>query len=370
MNLEKYERQISHPKIGLKGQQQLQDAKVLVVGAGGLGCPVLQYLAAAGIGKIGIVDGDVVTKSNLPRQILFIESDLGKKKVFCAEKYLGKLNVDLVVVSFPVFINNMNAFEIIHDYDVIVDCSDDFATRYLLNDVCVILRKTLVYGAISGDEGQVAVFNYCHGKNVSSNYRDLFPIPSTDGTISTCNETGVIGVLPGTIGILQANEVIKIITQQNDILVNKLLVINLSTYGTSIFELNKLSHLNSPSTQEEFENFSYSLFCNKDFALVKEIDHSAFNEIKNNLDVTLVDVRENEECIDFKIDNTISIPMSVFNTELKQLDATKTLIFICQSGKRSNKAAQLFMSKHPSSTVYSLKNGIDDNQNIFSNVKL
>jgi molybdopterin/thiamine biosynthesis adenylyltransferase len=261
MDFEKYQRQISHPKMGWIGQQQLHDAKVLIVGAGGLGCPVLQYLAAAGVGKIGIVDGDVVAKSNLPRQILFTEVDLGMKKVICAEKYLKRMNADLGVVAFPVFINSKNAFEIIHDYDVVVDCSDDFATRYLLNDACILLNKPLVYGAIYGEQGQVAVFNLKQENNFSTNYRDIFPNPPAKGEVPTCEELGVMGVLPGTIGILQANEVIKIITKQSNCLSNKLFMLNLSTYDANTFEVMKNNSVKNPSTITEFEQFDYESFC-------------------------------------------------------------------------------------------------------------
>ncbi|MFN0188215.1 MAG: HesA/MoeB/ThiF family protein [Bacteroidia bacterium] len=261
IDFERYQRQISLSKIGVKGQQQLQEAKVLVVGAGGLGCPALQYLVAAGVGNIGIVDGDVVSKSNLPRQILFYESDLGKLKVECAKENLTKLNSSANISVFPFYINNKNAIQIIQDWDVIVDCTDDFATRYLLNDACLLLDKPLVYGAIYGDEGQVAVFNLKHENNFSTSYRDIFPNPPTKGEVPTCEELGVMGVLPGTIGILQANEVIKIITHLENSLANKLFLLNLSTYEANTFEVVKNIASNNPSTIAEFEQFDYNAFC-------------------------------------------------------------------------------------------------------------
>ncbi|MBK9637275.1 MAG: HesA/MoeB/ThiF family protein [Bacteroidetes bacterium] len=263
MDFERYQRQISHPKIGVNGQQQLLDAKVLVVGAGGLGCPVMQYLTAAGVGKIGVVDGDVVSKSNLPRQILFTELDLGKLKVSCAEKYLKWLNADIEVVPFPVFMNNKNAFNILSDYDVIVDCTDDFATRYLLNDACVLLEKPLVYGAIYLDQGQVAVFNCKLENKFSSNYRDIYPNPPTKNEVPTCEELGVMGVLPGTIGLFQANEVLKVITKAENILADKFLVFNMSTYSSNTFDVIKNSSTIIPSSQSEFEKFDYISFCGR-----------------------------------------------------------------------------------------------------------
>ena len=261
MDFEKYQRQIAIPKIGVEGQQQLLDAKVLVVGAGGLGCPALQYLVAAGVGNIGIVDGDVVSKSNLPRQILFYESDLGKLKVECAKENLTKLNSSANISIFPFYIDNKNAIDIIQLWDVIVDCSDDFATRYLLNDVCVILEKPLVYGAIYGDQGQIAVFNLKQENNFSTNYRDIFSNPPAKGEVPTCEELGVLGVLPGTIGVLQANEVIKIITNLENCLANKLFLLNLSTYDANTFEVMKNSTVKYPSTITEFEQFDYESFC-------------------------------------------------------------------------------------------------------------
>ena len=261
MDFEKYQRQISLPKIGVKGQQQLLDAKVLVVGAGGLGCPALQYLVAAGVGNIGIVDGDVVSKSNLPRQILFYESDLGKLKVECAKEKLRHLNPSAIISIFPFYIDNMNAIDIIQNSDVIVDCSDDFATRYMLNDACVLLDKPLVYGSIYGEQGQIAVFNLKQENIFSTSYRDIFPHPPVKGEVPTCEELGVMGVLPGTIGVLQANEVIKIITNLENCLANKLFLFNLSTYESNTFEVVKNSASNIPSTIVEFEQFDYKAFC-------------------------------------------------------------------------------------------------------------
>lgn len=270
MDFEKYQRQISHPKIGVEGQLQLQHAKVLVVGAGGLGCPILQYLTAAGVGTMGIVDGDVVAKSNLPRQILFAESNVGKMKVEVAKEKLVEMNPSISVMTYPFYLDNINAFNVLHDWEVIVDATDDFATRYLLNDACVILKKPLVYGAIFGEEGQVAVFNLKINNSFSSCYRDVFPLPPAQKEVPTCEELGVIGVLPGSIGMLQANEVIKIITGAENVLANKLLVFSLSTYDVNTFEVIKNDSLIFPSTQYEFEKFNYDVFCGSISQEIKE----------------------------------------------------------------------------------------------------
>jgi len=210
----RYSRHILLDKVGLAGQEKLKSAKVLVIGAGGLGCPILQYLTAAGVGTIGIIDFDVVDETNLQRQILFNVDDVGKSKAQCAQVHLSKQNP---FVNFQVYnerINTQNALELFNQYDIIVDGTDNFSTRYLVNDSCVIANKPLVYGAIFKFEGQVAVFNYNNGPT----YRCLFPEPPKAGSVPNCSDVGVMGVLPGLIGTQQANETIKIILQIGEVL--------------------------------------------------------------------------------------------------------------------------------------------------------
>jgi adenylyltransferase/sulfurtransferase len=228
----RYDKQIALPEVGEAGQQKLAEAKVLVVGAGGLGCPALQYLAAAGIGTIGIVDGDVVNETNLHRQVLYTNSDVGKPKVEVAAERLKQLNPELEIQTYSEFLTASNAMDIVANYDLIVDATDNFAARYRINDVCVKLDKPVVYGAIHRFEGQVSVFNYKGGPT----YRCLFPDKPAENQIPNCNETGVLGVLPGIIGTQQATEVLKIILGIGEVLSGKLMTLNLLTNFTRTFE--------------------------------------------------------------------------------------------------------------------------------------
>ena len=205
--MSRYNRHIILSEIGQAGQDKLSNAKVLVIGAGGLGCPVLQYLAAAGIGTIGIVDFDIVDISNLQRQVLFGTSSLGKNKAEAAKQRLEDLNNEISIIAYPEKLTHKNAIDLFNQYDIIVDGTDNFETRYLVNDACIITNKPLVFGAIYKFEGQVSVFNYQNGPS----YRCLFPSPPKEGTVPNCSEIGVLGVLPGIIGSMQANEVLKII---------------------------------------------------------------------------------------------------------------------------------------------------------------
>ncbi len=193
-------------EIGESGQQKLLQAKVLVVGAGGLGCPVLQYLAAAGVGKLGIVDDDIVSLTNLHRQVLYNTSDIGFAKTERAAAALRSLNPDIEIIPYNLRLTNQNALDIINNYDIVVDGTDNFSSRYMINDACVLLKKPLVYAAISRFEGQVAVFNYIDNDNEKPvNYRDLFPIPPAEDEAMNCAVAGVLGVLTGIIGSMQAN---------------------------------------------------------------------------------------------------------------------------------------------------------------------
>ncbi|AYN06275.1 MULTISPECIES: HesA/MoeB/ThiF family protein [unclassified Flavobacterium] len=203
----RYNRQMMLPEIGDIGQDKIKQAKVLVIGAGGLGCPILQYLATAGVGTIGIVDFDLIEIHNLHRQILYTEDTIGQAKTPTAKAVVKKLNPLITVVPFEEKLTLENAFNIIHDFDIVVDGSDNFGTRYLVNDTCVSLNKTLVYGSILKFEGQVAVFNH----NGSKNLRDLFPEMPNPKDVPNCNLNGVLGTLPGIIGTMMAHETLKLI---------------------------------------------------------------------------------------------------------------------------------------------------------------
>lgn len=217
----RYNRQMMLPEIGDSGQEKLKNAKVLVIGAGGLGCPILQYIATAGVGTIGIVDFDKIEIHNLHRQILYTENQVGKPKAITAKSVLESLNPLISITAFEEKLTIENAVEIIQDFDVIVDGCDNFATRYLVNDTCVTLRKSLVYGSILKHEGQLAVFNH----NGSKNLRDLFPEPPNSEDVPNCNLNGVMGTLPGIIGTMMAHETLKLIMDL-PILENELVLFN------------------------------------------------------------------------------------------------------------------------------------------------
>lgn len=356
-SFERYNRQIILQQMGEIGQQKLQNAKVLVIGAGGLGCPLLLYLAAAGVGTIGVVDDDVVNVSNLHRQVLFTMADVGKPKAITAAAKLQELNDGIRIVAHHTFINNQNAWELIGAYDIVADGSDNFSTRYLVNDACVLLNNPLVYGAVSRFEGQLAVWNgpVINGKR-TANYRDLFPVPPTENEVPNCAEAGVLGVLPGIIGSMQAAEVIKLITEVGRPLTNQLQTFNLlnnewNTYDILPTEL----EAGSPKNKEQFHAWNYELVCrNGD---IEEIDALKFCRLLQEDNVVVVDVRQPGEMPMITEFEHISISLPELAAGLDTLEQG-TLIFICQSGTRSRQAAQTALKKFPTKKIYSLQNGI------------
>ncbi len=279
----RYAKQIILPEIKLEGQELLAAASVLVIGAGGLGCPVLQYLTAAGVGTIGIADGDSIQLSNLQRQILYTEQEIGQSKAEVAAQKLKGSNPHITINTYPVFINSSNALDIIRDYQVVVDGSDNFATRYLINDACVILGKPLVSGAIYKFEGQVSVLNYNDGPT----YRCIFPEPPQEGESANCAEIGVIATLPGIIGTIQANEVIKIITGIGEVLSGKLLVMDTLTMRTNIFTFT-LNPANKQITQlQDLPEYCAPTSGTIEYAALQTL-------IQRDKHLVLVDVREME----------------------------------------------------------------------------
>ena len=335
MNPERYTRQTRLQGFGEAGQQKLADAKVLVIGAGGLGVPVLQYLSGMGVGTIGIVDNDVVDISNLQRQILYSENDLGQFKVEIAKQKLTELNSEIEIITFPTFISTENALEIITDFDVIVDASDNFPTRYLVNDACVILKKPLIYGALHAFEGQISVFNYKGGPT----YRCLFPEMPNPEEIPDCNENGVLGIIPGIIGSLQALEAIKVITGIGETLSGKLLLFDgLNQSQQKIkFGLN-LKNLEIKELQK-----SYEFSCATE---VKSIEAEAFLKKWNSENIQLVDVRNPEEVErqnlpEIQRKDWKNIPLSELQEKSSKIDLQKPTYFLCQSGMRSLKAINL-----------------------------
>jgi len=344
---ERYDRHLTLPEFGEKAQLKLKNAKVLVVGAGGLGCPVLLYLAAVGVGCIGIIDGDVVDVSNLQRQVLFNTSDIGIKKAEVAAIRLQLQNDLIKIKSYPFLLTNNNALDLFSEYDVIVDGTDNFATRYLCNDAAVISKKPLIHGSIFKFEGQVSVFNYQNGPT----YRCLFPEPPSQGSVPSCSEIGVLGILPGIIGSYQALETIKVITGVGEPLSGKLLCINTLNNSQQVLEFEK-----DPEHSKVGQLLdNYERFCGLN-ALVKEISYTAAKLLLDAPDYQLIDVREMTEYENYNIGG-LNLPLSTWDFEFS--NQLKTPIFICQKGIRSKNAAQQF-SKNLNQHSYSIVGGIED----------
>lgn len=338
----RYNRHIILPEVGVPGQEKLKAAKVLVIGAGGLGCPVLQYLAAAGVGTIGIADDDVISESNLQRQVLYASADIGKPKVIVATEKLRLLNPFIVIKSYNLRINAANAAEIVSGFDVVVDGSDNFSTRYIINDVCVKANKPLVFGAVHKFEGQVSVFNYRGGPT----YRCLFP---EAGDTPSCAEAGVLGVLPGITGCIQANETIKIITGIGKVLSGRLLTVNALTLNIEIFSFRRSSTLNPieiTGSDKEMRECASQITS----AELKEL----LTDTKNT---RLVDVREKHEHEEFNIGGE-NIPLHELEHNLHKISDKKQIILYCRSGARSRIALQL-LRKLGLTNVYTLNGGID-----------
>lgn len=347
----RYSRQIILQEIGEIGQQKLQDARVLVIGAGGLGCPVLQNLAAAGVGTIGIVDGDVVEETNLHRQLLYTLKDCGKRKAEIAKKAILELNPEISVTAFSEFFTVQNATQIVGEYQIIVDCTDAIAVRYLINDVSVTKRIPMVYASIHKFEGQVSVFNYKNGPS----YRCLFPEQEGLNAVPNCVESGVLGVLPNTIGTLQATEVLKIILEIGEVLSGKLLIYDALHFQTQIIDFAK----NPKAIEKGFINGSLLLNRKKS---VEDLTPKAFLEKCNQLGIVVIDVRELDETPEFKGENVIRIPLSELEEYSKKLDKNQEIVLFCQTGQRSL-AAMNYLQKSGFVGVFHLGRGIESLKN-------
>lgn len=341
---DRYSRQTILPEIGIEGQLQLKAAKVLIIGAGGLGCPVLQYLAAAGIGTIGIADYDKVEASNLQRQILYTREDIGKCKAVVAKEKATALNPFILVEAHIINVTKENVLPLIEPYDIVVDGSDNFATRYLLNDACVIMNKPLVFGSIFKFEGQVSVFNYQRGPT----YRCIFPDQPASDEMPNCAVIGVVATLPGIVGTLQANEVIKIIIGIGEVLSRKLLVINALTMQTQYFDFNAIEKNKLISNLG-----AYAYDCD---TIASSINLEELQQLIKTEKIQLIDVREPEEHAVFNIGG-INIPLSQVAADNRLLGTDHTIVFYCASGIRSNKAVELLANCNVKNTL-SLQGGI------------
>ncbi len=339
--LKRYSRQLILPELGLTGQEKLKSAKVLMIGAGGLGCPVLQYLVAAGVGEIGIIDDDVVDETNLHRQILYGQEDIGLKKADVATRKLRKLNPFVNIQSFTERLNAENASSLFLNYDLIIDGSDNFPTRYLVNDTCVALNKTLVFGSIFKFEGQVSVFNYQNG----AQYRDIFPEAPPENEVPNCAEIGVIGVLPGIVGTLMANEAIKVITGIGEVLSGKLLTFSALDASVQIFQF-KSSTPEVPKPELKPPNEEKAIGIADLMLQLKQEPPT----------ICLVDVREEYEFEDFNIGG-INIPLYELQERLAEIPKNRTLVFCCQTSQRSKLAIKLIEPNYEGTILY-LKDGV------------
>lgn len=352
---ERYNRHFRLDKVGLEGQAKLKAAKVLVIGAGGLGCPILQYLAAAGVGNLGIIDGDVVDLSNLQRQVLYQTHQVGKLKVEAAKAYLGALNPLVKVTTYPYELTPQNALSVMEHYDIVVDGSDNFATRYLVNDAAVITGIPLVYGSIFKFEGQVAVFNYNNGPS----YRCLFPTPPPVGQVPSCSDVGVLGVLPGIIGSMQANEVLKIILGIGEVLSGKLLVYNTLDHQQLIVDLiPNLSEIAAIKAKKAtFHTQNYEAFCG--LSSNKQVEEISAAMLAAQLEeCCLLDVRELWEQPHYEELEGLQIPLPRLLTQADRVPRDKPVVVICAKGIRSRIAIEQLQEQLGYTNLKNLAGGL------------
>ena len=357
---ERYKKHLTLKEIGFKGQLKLKNSSVICIGAGGLGSSVLLYLAAAGIGRIGIVDNDQVEKSNLQRQIIHETNTVGNLKINSAQERIKRFNPNIEVTTFNKRINSENVIEIIKDFDIVCDCSDNFGTRYLINDACLILNKALVFGSVQGFEGQISVFNL---NKKSPNLRDLLPESPVKNNIPSCEEFGVVGVSTGLIGILQVNEIIKIILKKGEILDGKIMIFDLLNMNIKTLNLKSDKLNKNIKNLSQFEDFYKDNEC-QDNIKIKKINAKEFNTLyKAKLNkILLIDVREKEEFNKCSIKGSISIPINNLEQKshlefIKQESLVKEIFTLCQLGKRSEKASKILMKFKISST--SIEGGME-----------
>jgi molybdopterin/thiamine biosynthesis adenylyltransferase/rhodanese-related sulfurtransferase len=339
----RYSCQIALPGFDEQSQQKLIDAKVLIIGMGGLGCPVAQYLVAAGVGTITIADYDEVSVTNLHRQILFGADDVGKFKAVVACEKLRKQNANVNLIALNEKIVSSNVMNVIGDHDVIVDCTDTIETKYLINDACVLGNKPLVYGAIYQFDGQVAVFNVEKpDKSRSANYRHLFP-DINSAVLPNCASGGVLPTLAGTIGCMQASEVIKFITGCGEVLSDKLFIFDARNNSSRTIKINSPEKIIIQSLPNEIEKQS--------------ISQTDLMDLIETGSVYLIDVREEYERDEFNIGGEHVLYQ---NISALKLDTSKYIVIYCQSGRRSEIASKILSEKYPQLKIYSLAGGLNE----------
>ena len=346
--MDRYTRQTSLADFGPEGQQKLSKAKVLVVGLGGLGLPALQYLNAMGVGTLGLMDQDTVDYHNLQRQVLYTEADVGQAKLAVALERLQSQNSQTTFIPHDTFLTKDNALDVIAKYDVVLDATDNFPTRYLINDACVILNKPFVYGALHGFEGHVSVFNYQNGPT----YRCLYPEMPTMEEIPNCDENGVLGVIPGIIGNLQALEIVKIITGIGEVLSDKLLVFDGlgQNYLKIAFQTNP-EHQKIRQLQETYQS--------PDCGIVPSISAQEFSQKRLTANLRVLDVRTPKEFHQDHLPEALNIPLQELELSNTVLEIEEPIYVLCQSGERSELAVKQLQETHPKLSFYHILGGMN-----------
>ncbi len=343
--ISRYSRHLLLPEVGIEGQRKLKQAKVLIVGAGGLGSPVSLYLAAAGVGTLGIVDFDIVDETNLQRQILYTTEDVGKPKLERAKKRLQALNPEITIKTYETPLTSENALEIIKDYDIVIDGTDNYPTRYLVNDACVLLNKPNVYGSIFRFDGQASVFWAEKGPC----YRCLYAEPPPPGLVPSCAEGGVLGVLPGLIGAIQATEAIKLIIGEGEPLIGRLLILDALDMRFREVKLEKNPQCpicgENPTIKELID---YEQFCGisptptEHLGSSDEITPEQLAQLlQNGVPIQLIDVREPHERKISKIEPSLLIPLAMIPEQAKALDRERLTVVYCRTGGRSARATEI-----------------------------
>jgi len=362
-DLSRYSRHLILPEVGMEGQQKLKAARVLCVGTGGLGSPLAFYLTAAGVGTLGLVDFDVVDASNLQRQIIHSTKDIGRKKLDSAEEKLTALNPAVKIVKHETMLTSANAMEILKDYDIVADGTDNFPTRYLVNDACVLLGKPNVYGSIFRFEGQASVFATEQGPC----YRCLYPEPPPPGLVPSCAEGGVLGILPGLVGVIQATEVIKLILGKGESLIGRLLLVDALAMRFRELKLRKNPECpvcgKNPTVTELID---YQHFCGivpetpEEMHVKNGIPQITVKELKGRMDtgedLFILDVREPYEYRIAQIGGTL-IPLNDVPNRLAEIDREREIIVQCRSGVRSQRVAE-FLKQQGYPRVVNLAGGI------------
>lgn len=343
--LERYSCQVALPGFGREAQELLKQARVLIVGMGGLGCPAATYLVSAGVGTVGLADDDVISASNLHRQILYNEAEVGQKKVVVAAQRLSKQSPDVTIETHQTRVDVNNVAELIAGYDLVVDATDNFETHYLLNDACVVAGKVLVHGAIYQYEGHAAVWNVLNDDGTRSpNYRDVFPEVNAM-QIPDCADGGVLPTIAGIIGCVQANEAIKVIAKQGEVLAGRMLIFDAQSMQSRMIHIGHATKTNITG-----------------LGVVTRISTISKESLKNILDsneLQLIDVRTIEEHALFNIGG-INLPVQDLESSKTLLQADKEIVFYCASGRRSMQAAKWLQEQMPEIKVRSLAGGINN----------